>query len=723
MTFEKSHTFKAKIGNDEIVIETGRLAMQAGGAVTVRVGETMILVTTTMSSRPREGLDFFPLIVNYEERMYAAGRIPGGFFRREGRSSAESILICRLTDRPIRPLFNHDMRHEVQVVILPLSHDQEHQPDIMSIIGSSAALTISEIPWDGPVGAVRVGMIDGEFVLNPTFSELANSDLDLRVAGTRDAIIMVESGANEVDEATMVKALAFAHESIQPLIDLQLEMREAVGKEKIPPPVPEVDPVLVDKVKARVADPIRQIVTSHTDRHEMFDAVDALREEVLAEHADDEEADKAVIRDTVQKVLKETIRGRILAEGIRPDGRDYTTIRELSASVGMIPRTHGSGLFQRGETQVLSLATLGTPRDARELDGLDPQTSKRYMHHYNFPPFSAGETRPIRGPSRRDIGHGALAETALQPMIPEEDNFPYTIRVVSEVLSSNGSTSMASVCGSTLALMDAGVPIERPVGGIAMGMVTDGEKHVVLTDIQGLEDHLGDMDFKVAGTSKGITALQMDLKVGGISTEILESALEQARMARIQILEAIIAAISEPRREMSEFAPRMTVIQIDPDKIGAVIGSGGKTIRGIQEETGAKIDIEEDGTVYVAASNGPAADEAVERIRLLTEEPELGRIYTGTVVRVEPYGCFVEFLPGQDGMVHISQLSDRHIGKVEDEVRKGDEIMVMVTDVDPMSNKIRLSRRAVLEGWTLEEARENDRPTGGRRGGRSRRRR
>ncbi|MBN1284717.1 MAG: polyribonucleotide nucleotidyltransferase [Anaerolineae bacterium] len=720
MAFNESHTFKTQFGRDELVVETGRLAMQANAAVTLRTGDTMILVTATMSQEPREGIDFFPLVVDYEERMYAAGRIPGSFFRREGRSSAESILISRLTDRPLRPLFEDHIRQEVQIVILPLSHDQEHPTDILSIIGASAALTISDIPWGGPVAAVRVGMIDGKFIVNPTFSEMESSVLDLKVAGTRDALIMVECGANEVDETVMVDALVFAHETIQPLIDLQLQMREAVGKEKLVIAPPEMNEALVDAVKTRVADPIRQMVRDHIDRHELNRAVDALQTEVLAEYAEGETADPVLIRETVQKVLKETVRRRILDEGIRPDGRDYTTIRPLAATVGMIPRTHGSGLFQRGETQVLSLATLGTPRDARELDGLDPLTSKRYMHHYNFPPFSTGETKPIRGPGRREIGHGALAENALQPMIPDEDEFPYTIRVVSEVLSSNGSTSMASVCGSTLALMDAGVPIKRPVGGIAMGLITDGQKYAVLTDIQGMEDHLGDMDFKVAGTRDGITALQMDLKVAGISTDVMKRALEQARAARMQILDVMTSTIPEPRQQMSIFAPRMTIIHIDPDKIGTVIGPGGKTIRGIQDETGAKIDIEEDGTIFVAAADGTAADKAVEQIRLLTEDAEIGRIYTGTVVRVEPYGCFVEFLPGQDGMVHISQLSDRHIAKVEDEVRMGDEIMVMVTDVDPVTNKVRLSRRAVLEGWSAEEAREYDRPgggSGGRRGG------
>jgi polyribonucleotide nucleotidyltransferase len=700
-------TFTTRIGDEEITVETGRMANQAGGAITVSLGETLILVTATMSKYPREGIDFFPLSVDYEERLYAAGRIPGSFFRREGRPTEQAILTARVTDRPLRPLFDQEMRNEVQVIITPLSHDQEHQPDILSIFGASTALMISDIPWNGPVGAVRVGMIDGEFRLNPTFSEMENSVLDLRVAGTKDAIIMVECGASEVTEDKMVEALEFAHQAYQPLIDIQLQMREAVGKEKVMPQAPEKDEALVAAVKARVGDPIRQIVVQNTDRHAMSAAVDALREEVLAEYEGDETADLKQIRETIGKVLKETIRGRILNEGVRPDGRDYTTIRPLAAEVGISPRVHGSGLFQRGETQVLTLATLGTPRDAQELDGLSPEDSKRYLHHYNFPPYSTGETWFLRGPKRREIGHGALAENALLPMIPDEDEFPYTVRLVSEVMSSNGSTSMASVCASTLALLDTGVPIKKPVGGIAMGLVTDGEKFAVLTDIQGLEDHLGDMDFKVAGTRDGITALQMDLKVSGITADLMRQALEQARDARMQILDVIDGCIAEPRETLSPYAPRMTVIRINPEKIGAVIGPGGKMIRGIQDETGAKIDIEEDGTVYVAAIDGPSAEMAVDRIRALTEEAEVGRIYTGRVVRTESYGAFVEILPGQDGMVHISQLSDRRIPKVEDEVRVGDEIMVMVTNIDP-AGKIRLSRRAVLEGWTAEEARDFD---------------
>ena len=717
MALKEAKVFTARVGEDEISIETGRLAGQAGGAVVVKSGDTMLLVTATMSPHPREGIDFFPLTVDYEERLYAAGRIPGSFFRREGRPTEQSILVARVTDRPLRPLFDQNMRHEVQIIATPISHDQEHQVDIECIIGASAALMISEIPWGGPVGAVRVGLIDGELRINPTIPEMENSQLDLRLAGTRDAVIMVECSANEVPEDTLVEALALGHQAMQPLIDLQWQMREAVGKEKVVLPPPEVNEALREAVRARVADPIREIAVNNTDRHAFNKAIDALREAVLAEYAEDETASPKEIRETIQEVIKQTVRDRILYEGIRPDGRDYTTIRPLSAEVGISPRAHGSGLFQRGETQVLTIATLGTPREAQSLDGLAPEDTKRYMHHYNFPPFSTGEVGFMRGPKRREIGHGALAEAALVPMIPDEEVFPYTVRLVSEVLSSNGSTSMASVCGSTLALMDTGVPIKAPVGGIAMGLITDGQKTAVLTDIQGMEDHLGDMDFKVAGTTEGVTALQMDLKVGGISTELMRQALEQARQARLQIIDVITSCIPQPRAELSPYAPRMTVIHISPDKIGAVIGPGGKTIRSIQEQTGVKIDIEDDGTVFVAAVDGPSANEAIERIMSLTEEPEIGRIYTGRVTRVEAYGAFVEFLPGHDGMVHISQLADHHVAKVEDEVQIGDEIMVMVTDIDPVTRKVRLSRQAVLEGWSVEEARERDRAGGRRPGG------
>lgn len=699
------------MGDREITIETGHLAQQAGGAVTIRDGDTLLLATATMSKHQREGIDFFPLSVDLEERLYAAGRIPGSWFRREGRPPVSAILIARLTDRPLRPLFPQDMRNEIQVIVTPLSHDQIHQHDILAVNAASAALVISDIPWNGPIGAVRVGLIDDQFVINPTYEQMGQSTLDLRMAGTEDAILMVECAANEVDEDTAIKALAFGHEAMQPFVALQNQMRDQLGKEKRSYETKEIDALLRESVEKRVEERIVQIISQYYDRDERNAELEDLREQVMLEYTneDEEEIERlSQVRAVISDVIKEQVRHRILHEGIRPDGRDYTTIRPLSSEVGFLPRAHGSGLFQRGETQVMSIVTLGTPHDAQEFDGLEPIFSKRYLHHYNFPPFSTGETWFLRGPKRREIGHGMLAENAIVPVLPPKEEFPYTIRVVSEVMSSNGSTSMASVCGSTLALMDAGVPLGSPVAGIAMGLVTDGQQYAVLTDIQGMEDHLGDMDFKVAGTARGITALQMDIKIEGLSHAIMTEAMEQARTARLQILDNMRAAISEPRPDLKPYAPRITIIHIDPEKIGAIIGKGGETIRSIQNETGARIDIEEDGTIYIASTDGPGAIEARTRIEELTESPEIGRIYTGRVTRVENFGAFVEILPGTDGMVHISQLDTGHVEKVQDVARVGDEIMVMVTDISP-DGKIRLSRQAVLEGWSVEEARERDR--------------
>lgn len=711
-------TFSTRVGNKEVTLATGKLAEQAGGAVTIRVGDSMLLATATMSKTVREGLDFFPLSVEYEEKMYAAGRIPGSFFRREGRPSTEAILTARLIDRPLRPLFPHGMRNEVQVIVTTLSSDSVHHLDIMAVNAASAALTISDIPWNGPVGAVRVGYINGEFVIDPTIPEMANSILDLRIAGTKDAIIMVEAGANEVNEALMIEALEFGHKAMQPIIALQEEMRAAVGKEKYPINIEESDADLLAAVKNRLDNRIFQLLAENTARSERNEAMDALREEVVQSFMGEDEdsellAEPKVVREIIADELKKAVRHRILYEGVRPDGRGYTDIRELSSEVGISPRTHGSGLFRRGQTQVLSIVALGTPREAQKLDGLYPEDSRRYMHHYNFPPFSTGETWPLRGPKRREIGHGALAENALAPMIPSEEEFPYAIRVVSEVLSSNGSTSQASVCASTLALMDCGVPIKRPVAGVAMGLVTDGEKYAVLTDIQGMEDHLGDMDFKVAGTTEGITALQMDIKISGLSTEIMREALEQARVARLQILDSMLKTIPAPRPELSPNAPRMLSIKVDPDKIGAIIGKGGATIRSLEETYEVSIDIKEDGTVYVAGLDSAKAEAAISSIQGLAQGPVLGATYTGKVVRITDFGAFVEIIPGTDGMVHISQLSPDRLRRVEDAIQVGDEIMVMVTDVSD-EGKVRLSRRAVMEGWTLEEARESDAPKGGR---------
>lgn len=710
-------TFTTTVGTKTVTFATGKLAEQAGGAVTIRMGDSLLLATATMSKNVREGLDFFPLSVEYEEKMYAAGRIPGSYFRREGRPTTEAILTARLTDRPLRPLFPDGMRNEVQVIVTTLSSDSIHHLDIMAVNAASAALTISDVPWNGPIGAVRIGYINGEFVIDPTTAEMENSTLDLRMAGTRDAIIMVEAGAHEATEELVIEALEVGHKAIQPLIDIQEEMRAAVGKPKFPVVLDSMDQELAARVKARLGNRLRDIVVANPDRQDRNEAVDVLREEIVSSFMqEDPPQDPKAVREIFAYELKQIIRDRILYEGVRPDGRDYVTIRPLSSEVGLSPKAHGSGLFRRGQTQVLSIVALGTPREAQKLEGLSPEETERYMHHYNFPPFSTGETWPLRGPKRREIGHGALAGNALRPMIPSEEEFPYAIRVVSEVLSSNGSTSQASVCASTLALMDCGVPIKRPVAGVAMGLVTDGNKYAILTDIQGVEDHLGDMDFKVAGTSEGITALQMDIKIGGLSRELMAQALEQARVGRLEILESMLQTIPAPRAELNPNAPRMTSIKIDPDKIGAIIGKGGSTIRSLEETFDVSIDIKEDGTVFVAGVDGPKADEAVEMISILAAGPEPGKIYTGKVVRITEFGAFVEIIPGTDGLIHISQISPERLTRVEDALQMGDEVMVMVTAVDP-EGKVRLSRRAVIEGWTLAEAMEQDSGGKGSRGG------
>jgi len=730
--------YTTTVGSRDIAVETGKLAAQAGGAVTVHLNDSIVFAAATMGGI-REGIDFFPLSVDYEERMYAGGKIPGSFFRREGRPSTDAILTARLTDRPLRPLFPEGMRNEVQIIMYSLSADAENPLDILAINAASAALMISDIPWNGPVAAVRVGRVDGQFVANPTFAEIDKSDLDLRIAGTRDAILMVEAGAEMVPEDVMVAALEFGHKSIQPLIDLQLKMQAEVGKPKRLITYALPDQALQEKVYGRVSGLMNNLLDQPLMKAEFYAGMDALLQNLVAELipsaaakvtvSDEEDVEEipefaapeapslAKVKEAFAEAEKKVVRDRILNLGKRPDGRTPTEIRPIWCEVGFSPRAHGSGLFTRGETQVLTLATLGTLRESQEIDSLSPVDSKRYMHHYNFPPFSTGETKMIRGQSRREIGHGALAERALLPVIPAEESFPYALRLVSEVLASNGSSSMASVCGSTLALMDTGVPIKAPVAGVAMGLVMEGSRYQILTDIQGTEDHLGDMDFKVAGTAEGITALQMDIKISGLSTEIMKQALEQARQARLFILGKILEVIPAPRPELKPHTPRITTVKIPSDKIGAIIGPGGKNIRALQEETGTKIDIEEDGTIYIAATNGEGARMARERIEAITETPQLGRIYTGKVVRVADFGAFVEILPGTDGMVHISQLDSERVEKVEDVCKLGDEISVMVTGIDPMG-KIRLSRQAVLEGWTIEEAQERDaKKSGGSRPG------
>jgi len=716
-------SYTGTVAGKEIIIETGRFAQQAGGAVTVRMGDTMLFCSATMGS-PREGLDFFPLSVDYEEKMYAGGRVPGGFFRREGRPSEGAILTSRVIDRTLRPLFPKNMRNDVQVILMSLSHDKEHHVDMLGIIAASTAIMISDIPWGGPVGGARVGLIDGELVVNPTYTEMEKSTLDLRVSGTADAINMVECNSLEVDEDTMLDALFLAHDSIQDIIALQNKMREEIGKEKREAVVDNLDDSLLAEVTAKIEDQVREAVTAHTDRRDRSTALDpikdALMEEYTAKNDTIENADEKYNMKHVGKaysdVLKKVVRGRIVNDKVRPDGRDFTSIRPLFADTNLVPRVHGSGMFMRGETQVLTILTLGTPGDSQFMDGLSPEDDKRYIHHYNFPPYSTGETYPMRGPKRREIGHGALAEKALISVIPEEKDFPYVLRLVSECMSSNGSTSMASVCASTLALMDAGVPIKNPVGGIAMGLIKEGDKVAVLTDIQGLEDHLGDMDFKVAGTVNGITALQMDIKIAGVTRDVMRQALAQARDARFEILDVITGAISQPRESLSEHAPRMEAFKIAVDKIGAVIGPGGKNVRALQEEFEVKVEIQEDGLVYVSGETGSKVLRAIEKIRGMIEEPEVGQIYTGKVTRIENYGAFVEFLPGKDCMVHISQLADYRVKSVEEEVSIGDEIMIMVINVDP-GGRVRLSRQAVLEGWDVEEAKRRDKASNPRSGG------
>lgn len=711
--------YSTTVGSKTLTIETGRLAGQAGGALTLGIEDAIVFASATMGG-VRDGIDFFPLSVDYEERLYAGGKIPGSFFRREGRASTDAILTARLTDRPIRPLFQDGMRNEVQVIMYSFSSDGVNPLDILAINAASAAIMISDIPWGGPVGAVRVGRVNGEFVINPTFAEMEVSDLDLRIAGTKDAILMVECGALEIPEDVMVQALELGHKSLQPIIDLQLQMAAEIGKPKREVTLYLPAEEIRRKVFERVSGPMNELLDKPLSKVEFYSGMDEIKEAAKAEFVTVPEGANpadymtpADFKEAFNMAEQNVVRERILSMGKRPDGRTPTEIRPIWCDVSVSPRAHGSGLFTRGETQILSFATLATLGEAQELDNLSPVKTKRYMHHYNFPPFSTGEVKPLRGQSRREVGHGALAERALEPVLPAEESFPYAIRVVSEALSSNGSTSMGSVCGSTLALMDAGVPIKAPVSGVAMGLITDNSgRYKILTDIQGTEDHLGDMDFKVAGTAKGITALQMDIKISGLSAQMMKEALEQAHAARMSIMEKMLAVLPEPRKDLKPHAPRIITVKIPVDKIGALIGPGGKNIRALQEETGVTIDVAEDGTVYIASTDGEGARIAKERVESLGESAVVGNIYTGKVVRIEAFGAFVNLLPGVDGLVHISQLDSERVEKVEDVANLGDELTVMVTDIDP-NGKIRLSRRAVLEGWSVEEAREKDKGSGG----------
>jgi len=693
MAYQK---FETDLAGRPLTIETGHVAEQANGALIIRCGDTVLLVTATASKQPREGIDFFPLTCDYEEKLYAAGRIPGSFPRREGRPSEAAVLASRMIDRPMRPLFPKDFRNDVQVIATVLSADQEQDPTTLAITGASCALQISGIPHGGPVGCVRVGMLDGRLLLNPTLPQLSQSDLDLVVAGTDAGIIMVEAGAQQVSEQTMLQALRLAHDEIRKLVAFQRDVRQAVGKPPISYTPATVDSEVAAAVHEFAAERIAP-AARNVDKAAREQAVDDLKTETVAALEGRFPELRGDIGKAFESELKKAVRGAILNEGVRPDGRRSDEIRQITCQVGVLPRTHGSALFTRGQTQALSIVTLGSGQDQQKLDGLGLEDFKRFMHHYNFPPFSVGEARPLRSPGRREIGHGALAERAVHNVMPSDEDFPYVVRIVTEILSSNGSTSMASVCGSALGLMDAGVPLKAPVAGIAMGLITDetGQRAAILSDIQGMEDALGDMDFKVAGSETGITALQMDMKISGLSWELLERALEQARQARLFILGKMTEVLPAPRVDMSPFAPRIDVIQINPDKIRDVIGPGGKTIRRIVEETGVQIDVEDDGRVFIASANAAARGQAIAMIHDLTDEIEIGKIYKGKVTRLMGFGAFVEILPKKEGLVRIGQLADFHVDKVEDVVNIGDEIMVKVIEVDDRG-RLNLSRREAI---------------------------
>jgi len=697
------------VGDKKITFETGKLAKQASGAVLVRSGDTMVLVTAVVAATERN-VDFFPLTVDVEAGMYAAGKIPGGFIKKEGRPSDQAILNARLIDRPIRPLWPKGFNRETHIVATVLSVDKTNPYDVLALVGASAALSLSEAPFHGPVGAVRVAKVDGSWVVNPTYQEIDQSPVNLVVAGTADAIGMVEAGCEEVGEDDIIAGLEVAHEAIKKQCEVIRQWASEVGVPKMEFAEKLADPLLVEKIKGRFASEIGQ-ASSVLDKHDRANAVAEVKQRVLAAwppaaESADAAYEIAQLSKAFDAVEKETVRRLIAVDKRRPDGRGVDEIRALSCEVGLAPRTHGSGLFTRGQTQVLTLLTLGAARDEQRIDGLDMEESKRFMHHYKFPPFSVGETGFMRGPGRREIGHGALAERALLPVIPDEEKFPYTIRLVSETLESNGSSSMASVCGSTLALMDAGVPIERPVAGIAMGLIKEMDDYVVLTDIAGVEDHLGDMDFKVAGTDKGITALQMDIKIKGVTFEIMKDALERARKARLAILDAIAGALPGPRTELSDFAPRIATIRIDPEKIGAVIGKGGETIRGMEAEFECTIDVAEDGLIKVFATDGKLGDACIERIHILTKNMEVGDIVEGRVASTTSFGAFVTLKPGTDGLVHISRLADHRVGTVEEVVNRGDLVRVEVLDVQMQNGKEKISLR-LLENLSEKEGSGN----------------
>lgn len=697
--------FKTDLAGRELSVSIGKYAEQANGACFVRYGDTVLLVTATSSKTPREGIDFFPLSVEYEEKYYAAGKIPGGFIKREGRPSEHAILTARLIDRPLRPLFPEGYRNDVQIIASLLSNDPTCSSQVAAMIGSSIALSISDIPFNGPIAAVQMGYINNEYVVNPSADELEKSDLNLTVAGTHEAIMMVESGSNELSEDVVLEAILKAHDEIKKITEFISEIAREVGKEKQEYTVFEVKKEVEEKINSNYREAMIQAM-NHPDKMERLkqssELIDRIKDEMGEEFPDD----RASISAAIDQLQYNEVRRQILVDGIRPDLRAFDEIRPLSAEVGILPRTHGSGLFKRGQTQVLSVATLGVSDDAQVIDGMLDEYEKKYIHHYNFPPYSVGDTRPLRSPGRREIGHGALAERALIPVLPSEEEFPYTIRVVSEVLSSNGSSSQASVCGSTLALMDAGVPIKKPVAGIAMGLISgDDGKKVILTDIQGLEDHLGDMDFKVAGTRDGITALQMDIKISGIDRSVLEKALAQAKVARMQILDVIHGAIAEPRKEISKYAPRLIQMSIHPDKIREVIGPGGKVINQIIAETGVKIDIEDDGSVIIASVDSEMGEKAKSIIENIIKDVEVGEVYEGTVTKIMKFGAFVDVLNGKEGLLHISQIDNKRINEVEDVLKSGDKVTVKVIGIDN-DGKIDLSRKVLLKDSDSDENQE-----------------
>ena len=695
-------TFTTTIAGREFTVETGEVAQLASGAAMVRYGDTVVLATATASAKPRDGVDFFPLSVDYEEKMYSVGKIPGGFLKREGKPSEKAILTSRVIDRPIRPLFPKDYRNDVGIVTTVMSVDIDNSPEVCAMNGASIAISISQMPFAGPVGAVVVGLVDGEFVINPTLEQREKSEMYVTVAGTREKIVMIEAGANEVKEDTMFNAIVYAHEEIKKICDFIDTIVSEVGKEKEPYTAHEVDHDLYDKVYAFSYDKVCAAIDTD-DKRIRDDRMKILTDELMQYLGEEGEGRDAEIDEIFYKIQKEIVRKWLFEDHKRVDGRAIDEIRPLSASVGILPRTHGSGLFSRGQTQVLTIATLGAMSESQTIDGIDEETSKRYMHHYNFPSYSVGETKPSRGPGRREIGHGALAERALKPVIPSEEDFPYAIRLVSEVLSSNGSTSQGSVCGSTLALMDAGVPIKAPVAGISCGLITKGDEFLTMVDIQGVEDFYGDMDFKVAGTKDGITAIQMDIKVDGLTYDIIKEAFEKTRVARNYILdEVMLKAIEAPRGELSAYAPKIITTKVPVEKIKDVIGTGGKVIQKIIADTGVKIDINDDGSVYILSEDTEAAKRALATVEGIVAEPEVGKIYKGKVTKIMEFGAFVEFMPNREGLVHISKLDTKRVNKVEDVVSEGDEIIVKLVEIDKMGRN-NLSRKDALNEVETEE--------------------